>query len=510
MCMVRKLLLFVAIVASTASAADFNNGFLVVNEGQWGVSPGSVTFVGNNGSQVVYEAYQKANPGESLGATGCFSTTYGDRTYFVSHMGWDLGELKGAQIVVAEAATLKKIAVVNDVPCGDANAICVVSDEEAFVSGSKGIYKLNLTDMTFGEKNYAQADANGTVSACGSMIVFRGMLFAAQQGVGVLWINTQTDGVDVFPLPDVAGFVVTANGDLYAAASNPDGEFMLITYGSVSTEMIDVEGDASIATPFSFSWHAPSIAAATKGSRVFYITDKGYAPNQVACYDFETGEFNPAFFTLTAENSGGPENQLLYGQGLAVDPATGNLLLLANAGWSDADYLYQVDTETGELLTDKTIAFERCYRYPAMISFPDFSAPVISMANVSLEVGEEYRFSLDDIVSLEVGNPNLIEWNTISIADGSVAALDYIWGDFIIKALAPGKTTLNLVASYNGRRGTAAVEINIGKSGIDDVMASESVERQLFDLQGRPVIGTPAPGLYVVKTAAGSSLQMIK
>lgn len=504
----KKLLLLAALAASTASAADFNNGFLVVNEGQWGVSPGSVTFVGNNGSQVVYEAYQKANPGESLGATGCFSTTYGDRTYFVSHMGWDQGELKGSQIVVAEAATLKKIAVVNDVPCGDANSICVISEEEAFVSGSQGIYKLNLADMTFGEKNYAQADANGAVSACGSMIVYHGMLFAAQQGVGVLWINHQTDGVDVFPLPDVAGFVVTGNGALYAAASNPDGEFMLITYGAVSTEMIDVEGDASIATPFSFSWHAPSIAAATKGSRVFYITDKGYAPNQIASYDFETGEFNPAFFTLTSD-----DNKLLYGQGLAVDPASGNLVLLANAGWSDADYLYEVDTETGELIPEKTIAFERGYRYGAMISFPDFYAPTFNMETVNLEVGESCTFNIYSEVELKYGNPHMIVLKEPTISDHEIAELEMGYpynGDYTITVLAPGKTTLNLAASYNGRRGTAAVEINVGKAGIEDVVAPESVERQLFDLQGRPVKGTPAPGLYVVKTAAGSSLQMIK
>ena len=529
-----SLVLAAAISAGTTAAqlpADFNRGMIILNEGQFGKLSGTMTFIPTEGGadNIVYTAVRQVNPEKSLGLTSCFAQVYGNHIFVMSKQAWNKEDRIGGRFTALNATSLEVEASIETLPNGDGRGFCAVSEEKAYVGGSKGLYVLNLADMTFGDTQLAPANDKGTVQQTGDIIRYGSRVFAAQQNIGVVVIDIATDEVErVIELPKIAGFALLADGTLYAATSDAEAEFVKIDPLTLDTEVINIEGSHAIDSPWA-TWRSAAICADKTEPVVYYLSGAGFSPKKISSYNFATGEFNGEFFLLTPEVTGLSDKAMLYGLGLSIDPLSGNLMLNVNISYTDESYLLAVDPATGSLLSDLTVTLEPDYWFSSMMVYPDFTAPEFSLSDVELAEGETFEFNIFDATTLPVGNSHLIIYGLPEVDNTDVATLaEGEDGSYTLTAVAPGTAQVTFSADYKGRTGVCTFSVTVpepeqgGDDGDDDENKDEDKDgisevtvdsldayMTLYDLQGRQVTN-PAPGLYLCRRGSAVTKILVK
>ncbi len=106
-------LISIATMALSASAVDYTEGLLLLNEGSWGSTSGMLNFIDLQGN-VSYKVYQAENEGYCLGHTSDFAQAFGDYVFVCSKQDFALEDRSGSRLVVMDAHTLKYVAQISD------------------------------------------------------------------------------------------------------------------------------------------------------------------------------------------------------------------------------------------------------------------------------------------------------------------------------------------------------------------------------------------------------------
>lgn len=487
-------LISIASMALSASAVDYTEGLLLLNEGSWGSTPGMLNFIDLQGN-VSYKVYQAENEGYCLGHTSDFAQAFGNYVLVCSKQDFALEDRSGSRLVVMDAHTLKYVAQISDLNGADGRSICGVNASKAYVGTSGGVYVLDLNTFTLGTTNISISDAQ-----VGDMVRYGHRVFVAQDGVGVIAIDTNDDSVvGSIEMPNIVGLTVTADGALYAANENADAEFVAIDTETLDTTDIDIEGShAMSAYSLWGAWHKPGLAADRDANIIYYICQEGWTPTQVASYNFDTREFNETFITL-------PDQETFYGEGVSVDPATGKILLAATEqGWGTHyanNWLHFVDPANPVITEANTIALETAYWFPSQFVYNHFSAPEVSLEPITVNVDDTEALDLIAATTLTAGNKHLVVYD-LAVADATVAEI----ADGGIRGIAEGTTTLSVTADFGGRCSTATVAVTVvDPNGIADVTIDANAPVDVYTTTGVRVlqgataeqIRSLAPGLYI-------------
>lgn len=487
---------------------DFTDGMLIVNEGWYGNDPGSVNFMSND-NEMTYDAFALANPDRLLGVTSQYGDRYGDRVYVVSKQSRETNGVIGGMVTAMNAETLKWECQIDKLPA-QSNAFCGVSATKGYVSTKKGIYVINLEDMTLG--NVVEGTDVGRYCECGDMVKMGKYVFATHKLEGVIAIDTETDKMTVVDAPTAVGLTVTADGSLYAATQNEDAEFVRIDPVTLATENIDVPGTNTKIANIWPTWRKPPLAADVSDNVVYYATAVNNAKT-VSRFDLDKREYDPEFIKLPVSDNG--EQMELYGQGVSVDPATGDIVLMAVEGGYGTHYMvnavYRVDPATGIIDKGNTVTFKPYYWFPAMAVFPDFDAPELTLTDIAIDKDRPYQLELADATTLRTGNAHLIDY-AITGGDAETLSVAALGGNgaYALTGLKGGKVTLEVTATYRGLATTAHLTVTVNDmSGIADVAVEGADDGGVVDVYtttgalvrrgvSRDAIGDLAPGIYII------------
>ena len=164
--------------------AKASKGFWGVNEDWFGHSNGTVNYFKQQAPdayEAVYRAYRAANPGEELGVTTQFGAVWNGNVYFVSK--------QGNRLVVADAQTLKKKAVLTDFG-GDGRSFVGLTENKGYVGHAAGVAVLDL------QSNTVKGQLKGVSGQVGGMALAGNRVFMVSEDQGVLVVNAETDQVE--------------------------------------------------------------------------------------------------------------------------------------------------------------------------------------------------------------------------------------------------------------------------------------------------------------------------
>lgn len=494
--------------------ADYTKGILVLNEGWFGHDSGSLNFLGNDGVWV-YDAYLRNNPDHRLGITSQYGQCFGNNIYIVSKQveGDDAGD--GGVLTVLDASTLRFSGEIHRLPDDQTQprAFCAWNRHKGYLSTRDRIYAVDLDNLEVisvveGTDKYTSFDSNG------EMLRYGDYIFAVRESSGVDAIDPENDNVVKIPAELTAALVVTPDGSLYAATRNENNEFIKISPETLLIDrLIDIEGNkVKIANTWK-TWRKSPIAADRSRNVVYYVTQKALEDNpqgvrSIAMYDFDNDEFVEKFITLPGVDDGETADWVLYGEGVSVDPATGNILLTAVEAGSGIHYsrnrIFVVDPLTGEIIASESHRLDDGFWFPAMTLYPDFQAPEIDTSLLSL-TGQPARFSLDvaSATTIASGNPHLICYSAKTLSGTADIRPTLFSGIFDVRTSDNTPYEIEVTADYQGKS-TTVILSNIS-SDVHEIQ-TDSTTADVYNLQGirilsnatEPEIHALPAGIYII------------
>lgn len=514
---------------------DYTQGVFLVNEDWYGWDNGTVNFLTADG-HLVYRAFRRENPGETLGVTTQYGAIYGDRLFLVSKQASSTGNAStGGRLVVADARSLKKIAAFDEIG-GDGRAFLGVDEKTAYIGTSAGITLFDLESMRVGEPIEGTAGDGGLYAGqTGAMVRAGSYVFAAKQSVGVLVIDAATHTLHTtIELPTISTLTLARDGGVWAA----DGSSLVrIDVATLETRTRALPEGCRVAGTWG-AWNAGSLCAAC-GENFLYFADEPH--KRIVRYDIDSDELNTEFFTLPDQDK--EYVQQFQGAGLRVEPQSGRLFVTTTqAGYLSHymnNWIHVVDGHSGELLD--TVELERYYWFMAMPVFPDNEAPVIALPD-RLSIGREpVKISLLEAVT-DADNLSASIVSAVEVEDSSVATARISGYDLTVNGVNVGDTRLTLTVNSNGKKATRTVDVQVTEaSGIDEAMCTAveawpnpvhdrltivAVDGSVFglvDLRGIPVcrgvvsggkaavdLSAIAPGIYVLTVQNGDSAKNMR
>lgn len=435
---------------STPSPVIDAEGFFVVNEDWFGHDNGTVNYFKNNG-EIIYRAYRAANEGETFGVTTQFATIYGNNAYFVSK--------QGNRLVVADAKTMKKKAVLKEIG-GDGRSFVGVTPQKGYIATAKGISIFNIETLSL-EGTIAEVSGE-----TGNMQLVGNYVFAVTKGKGVYVINTQTDAVEKL-IDNTAAQMVTQSkdGSVWIAANQTLVQidpFTLETINEISIADAPAKGNA-------FAWNAGSFAASTQ-ENVLYWTNG----TSVVQYNIDTQTLNPTLYTLGNDDEG--KTLAFYGGALRVDPLTNHIVLtVTRSGFGESssyNWLHIIDNNGGliknivvngdnGLGSDWGTESDRYFWFPAMPFFEDANAPEILLNQVIVAPNERKAIALNEkIVDADNISASIIKG--INAEESEFATYEIKQDSLIVTAKdVPGKDKLTLSAVSNGKSVSKEIRIDV-------------------------------------------------
>ncbi len=288
----------------------YENGFFVINEGNYGSGSGTVSFYRYSTGELEDSVYTKVNTKNNLGpdtSTAEYGAIWDGKFYILTKA--------GGPIVQTDAYSLVETGRVASAASNDFRAFLGIDSTHALVSSGNGIYPLNLATMTLGTLLSSVTGDVDDMTTSGNYI----------------FINAETNGVQALNKTTYAvvgtwsnlnvGFAVTPDGAVWAAGST---DLVRIDPSTLDTTMIPLPFTVYSSSGF---WHAGSLAASTTENSVF-IAANGQYGQASAIYKYVSGNAasvqNP-FITLAG-------NYTTYGNGIGFDPIKQNLVLLTLDG----------------------------------------------------------------------------------------------------------------------------------------------------------------------------------
>lgn len=323
------------------SKGKYDNGYFIVNEGNYSVKAGDLSFRSYNADTLSQDNYISVNAGNPLATTTNtleYGTIYNGKLYLVTNY--------GGPLVAADEYTLKESARNASLPA-NGHAFIGIDNNSGLLSTDAGIYPVTLSSLTLGAKI---SGIDGSVS---DLLKSGNYIFALTANDGIVALKTSDYSIAQKLGTAIAGFAQGKDGYVYAAQTNA------LLKIDPSTLKVD-----TIHTTFNiryneFVFTSSSIVASTQENAVYVLSD------DQKVYRYVSGtnsSLSNAYITL-------PANHYFYGKGIGYDAAKNTLVLTTNGSEWGNDINNTLYTYSA---TDASLKNTLNYKgnlYPAMVVF---------------------------------------------------------------------------------------------------------------------------------------------
>ncbi len=472
------------------ATVDYTKGTFIVNEDWTGRKNGSVNFLS-------YDGTWEYNHLQDLGVTSCYGTFFGNRFYVISKQAGN-----GGRITICDANSTRIIGKIDEIG-GDGHSFCGVDEHKAYVSTSRGIYTLNLDELTVGAavKNADGGDAE--LGECGNMVRLGDYVYATEYGKSLRIIDCNTDRI----------VATISSAKVYSITMSKDGQLWVSTdkgISRVNTESRQLEEIAlpsGVSVPAkSFAWTPDGFCASLQNNVLYWTSATGWNTYKVYKYDITTNEAK-----LIIDLTNDPENRSIYGCSFRVDTKTDNLYLTAAVGYNNDYKVRRYDADGKQLAEYVMDDKDKNYWFPGMFVFPDTEDPIVSNINaVNVEENKNVVVDLDNVCSDADNFQAAIVKTVNSVADKNVATATVKNGKLVVTGVKAGNTSVTLNFCSNGISTTATVNVTVTQAtGITGTQTSTDVrEIARFTIDGKR-INQPQRGINIVKYSDGTVKKVV-
>lgn len=475
------------------ATVDYTKGAYMVNEDWTGHRNSTVNFLSKDGT-FVYDHV------ENLGVTACYGTFFGNRFYAISKQDGGYG-----RISVCDANSTRVIKQINSIDGNEGRSFCGVDEHKAYVSTSRGIYTLNLDELTVGAavKNADGGDAE--LEECGNMVRLGDYVYATEYGKSLRIIDCNTDRI----------VATISSANVYSITMSKDGQLWVSTDKGISRVNTETNKLETISLPKGINVPANSNGAwcpdglcASMQNNVIYWTSVTWNILKVFKYDIDNNEFAKVV-DLTNDNDA-DKWKMYSASNLRVDPVTDNLYVSLFKDWGSQDYAVRIYDNKGTQLNEYELT-QKNYWFPGMFVFPDVEDPIAG--NIDAVNVEENKDAVVDLAKVcsDADNFQAAIVKTVkSVADNNVATATVKNGKLVVTGVKAGNTTVTLNFCSNGISTTATLNVTVTQAtGITGTQTSADIrEIARFTIDGKR-INQPQRGINIVKYSDGTVKKVI-
>lgn len=462
-----------------AEDVDYSKGVFFLNEDWFGHNNSTINFLTEDGKWI-YRAYQRENPGETLGVTSQYATIYGDKLYIMSKQnapGND-GTPDAGRLIVTDANTLKKITSINELGGGDGRAFLGVDEKTAYVGTSNGIMIYDIENMAIKNRIEGTGGSEGDLynNQIGLMLRVNDYVFAIHQNKGVFIIDVKEHAIvktiDKTGIGTFGGMTLSKDGTVWVAAG---AKLVKINPNTLDTEVIDLPAEAAIPDSW-FAWTADVLFASNQTNTLYWAGGGGFSGSKkVFRYDIDEPDATPELiYDLTTDGNGWS----LYHAAIRIHPVTDHIFMQLFKSFGSTSYtVYEIDPN-GNKMAEYPLTEEN-YWFPALPLFPDNEAPVVSdIPAISNDTKKAFIIPLSGIAT-DIDNMDAaIVKKVISISDQEILTARILNGDLEITPQSKnGEASITLSFNSNGKVVEKDVVVNISTpTGLNE----EKVIRSAF------------------------------
>ena len=479
------------------ATVDYTQGVFMVNEDWFGHRNSTTNYLTRDG-KFVY------NNTTEIGATACFGAAWGNRYYIIAKQAKDGGaKVEGGRITICDANTMRIIKQIKNIDGNNqGRSFCGVDEHKAYVSTSKGIYTLNLDEMTVGAavKNADGGDAK--LGECGNMVRLGDYVYATEYGKSLRIIDCNNDRI-----------VATITAKVYSITMSKDGQLWVSTDKGISRvntesrqlEEIALPSGIGVPAKDTYAWKSDGLCASLQNN-VIYWTASGWNPTTIFKYDIDNNEFAKVVDLTSDANK-----WMMYSaSNLRVDPVTDNLYVSLFKAYGSQDYAVRIYDNKGTQLNEYELT-QKNFWFPGMFVFPDVEDPIAGKIDaVTVEENKEVKVDLAKVCNDADNFQAAIVKTVNSVADNNVATATVKDGKLVVTGVKAGNTTVELNFCSNGISTTATVNVTVTKAtGITDTQTSADVrEIARFTIDGKR-INQPQRGINIVKYSDGTVKKVV-
>lgn len=479
------------------ATVDYTQGVFMVNEDWFGHRNSTTNYLTRDG-KFVY------NNTTEIGATACFGAAWGNRYYIIAKQAKDGGaKVEGGRITICDANTMRIIKQIKNIDGNNqGRSFCGVDEHKAYVSTSKGIYTLNLDEMTVGAavKNADGGDAE--LGECGNMVRLGDYVYATEYGKSLRIIDCNNDRI-----------VATITAKVYSITMSKDGQLWVSTDKGISRvntesrqlEEIALPSGIGVPAKDTYAWKSDGLCASLQNN-VIYWTASGWNPTTIFKYDIDNNEFAKVVDLTSDANK-----WMMYSaSNLRVDPVTDNLYVSLFKAYGSQDYAVRIYDNKGTQLNEYELT-QKNFWFPGMFVFPDVEDPIAGKIDaVTVEENKEVKVDLAKVCNDADNFQAAIVKTVNSVADNNVATATVKDGKLVVTGVKAGNTTVELNFCSNGISTTATVNVTVTKAtGITDTQTSADVrEIARFTIDGKR-INQPQQGINIVKYSDGTVKKVV-
>lgn len=480
------------------ATVDYTKGVFMVNEDWYGHNNSTTNYLTRDG-KFVY------NNTTEIGATACFGAAWGNRYYIIAKQAKDNGsKVEGGRITICDANSMRIIKQIKDINGNeDGRSFCGVDEHKAYVSTSRGIYTLNLDELTVGAavKNADGGDTN--LGLCGNMVRLGDYVYATEYGKSLRIIDCNTDRI----------VATISSAKVYSITMSKDGQLWVSTDKGISRVNTETNKLETISLPEGINVPANSNGAwcpdglcASMQNNVIYWTSVSWNILKVFKYDINNNEF-----AKVVDLTNDADKWKMYSaSNLRVDPVTDNLYVSLFKDYGSQDYAVRIYDNNGTQLNEYELT-QKNYWFPGMFVFPDVEDPIAGkMDAVTVEENKEVKVDLATVCS-DADNFQAAIIKTIkSVSKANIVTATVKDGKLVVTGLKEGSTVVTLNFCSNGISTKTTVRFFVTKAtGITGTQTSADVrEVARFTIDGKR-INQPQRGVNIVKYSDGTVKKVV-
>ena len=480
------------------ATVDYTKGVFMVNEDWYGHNNSTTNYLTRDG-KFVY------NNTTEIGATACFGAAWGNRYYIIAKQAKDGGaKVEGGRITICDANTMHIIKQIKDINGNeDGRSFCGVDEHKAYVSTSRGIYTLNLDELTVGAavKNADGDDAE--LGECGNMVRLGDYVYATEYGKSLRIIDCNTDRI-----------AATITAKVYSITMSKDGQLWVSTDKGISRVNTETNKLETISLPEGINvpansykaWSPDGLCASMQNNVIYWTSASGWNPTTIFKYDIDNNEFAKVVDLTSDANK-----WMMYSaSNLRVDPVTDNLYVSLFKDYGSQDYAVRIYDNKGTQLNEYELT-QKYFWFPGMFVFPDVEDPIAGkMDAVTVEENKEVKVDLATVCSDADNFQAAIIKTVKSVDKENIATATVKDGKLVVKGLKEGSTVVTLNFCSNGISTKTTVRFFVTKAtGITDTQTSADVrEVARFTIDGKR-INQPQRGINIVKYSDGTVKKVV-